>query len=405
MDTRQKRNTKTYILELLVTTPIFFALMIRAPYLLTGDLPDPLTPEGGGYAMAYSATWLVLLYTFELLFRNSTNMWQVQCQITFQLVTNILTAFYLYVLFCFPFFRLMLHHMATITTVCLALVCLLDTYTEDVSVLLILVYSAVTEQATFLALVLHRLGFRSAGTAFKVAAVTSYLFKGAVFCITWVMYARFVLPGLCDERLSANAAKWNTFWKIYVPFVNCVLLGTQVQANNVLWTLGNRMQNKKKKAAKMAVEGVEGLEGLEERNRQASFDVESPGMGSLVTSPMGAAAKAPSVSTSDIHRADTFQGFLMEEVSASLRESFRSTRGNSCHFDISVDDDDEVSLLQQEVMGTPQPMRPRSSTADGRGRIMSEYLRNQRMDSIEELPLEGSTRSNSSGQIMPAPAV
>ncbi|CAM9397194.1 unnamed protein product [Chrysoparadoxa australica] len=312
MDVRQKRNTKTYILELIITTPIFFAMTIKAPYILTVTPQESITPQGGGYAMAYSASWLVLLYTFELLYRNATNIW------------------------------LVMHHMATITTVCLALVCLLDTYTEDVTLLLILAYSAVTEQSTFLALVLHRFGFKSAGSAFKVAAITSYLFKGAVFCITWFTYAKVVLPGVCNVDLSANAPAWNTFWRIWVPLVNVTLLATQVQANNVLWKLGNRMQNKHKERVAANAAGISSAPSSPPPGESA--DVASQATAAVAadllkatSSPLPQATTRPALP----RQSSSVARFIRQEAS-SFRSGLVRSRTSSCHFDIDMDDDGVV---------------------------------------------------------------
>ncbi|CAM9818949.1 unnamed protein product, partial [Chrysoparadoxa australica] len=323
MDTRQKHNTKTYIMELIITTPIFFALTLKSPQLLRGKLTEPITPYTGGYAMAYSATWLVLLYTWELLFRTSTNIW------------------------------LIMHHMATITTVCLALVCLLDTYTEDVALLLILAYSAVTEQTTFLALVLHRFGYKSAGSAFKIAAITSYLFKGAVFCLTWVTYVNVVLPGVCDPSLSSSADGWNAFWRVWIPLVNITLLATQVQANNVLWALGTRMQVKHREQVSKGTIVHEASSKLPEEVSASSIAM-SP-MARAVRlyseqSPVTNGIQHVNIERSQSERPSTVGGFILEE--ASIFSDLVRSRVNSCHFDIDMDEgvEEEARLARREEM-------------------------------------------------------
>ena len=67
--------------------------------------------------------------------------------------------------------------------------------------------------------------------AFKAAALQSYLCKGVVFCLCWVVYKRVFYHGLvalpgADKR---SIAKWSVFFRYFVPLVNVVLAVTQVQ--------------------------------------------------------------------------------------------------------------------------------------------------------------------------------
>ncbi|CAM9932089.1 unnamed protein product [Chrysoparadoxa australica] len=210
MSSRQKRNVHTYFLEIVITTPFFFWLTIAAPHLLlVRDATDERTKHGA-LAMAYCITWVCFLYLFELVYRTSTNVW------------------------------LFLHHVATMGMTYAAIVAFLETRNNNLTLLLVMIYSALTEQATFVALLMHRFHVNGAGVAFKVASIMSYLSKGAVFIITWVLYGSHVWPGIADES-DVHAKMWNFLFRILVPVVNIVLLVTQVHGNRVLWKLGDRI--------------------------------------------------------------------------------------------------------------------------------------------------------------------
>jgi hypothetical protein len=73
---------------------------------------------------------------------------------------------------------------------------LFNVHSVNVVLLETLLFSALSEQTTFVALLMHRFKVRGASLAFKAAAVQSYVCKGVVFCLCWVVYARVFYNGL-----------------------------------------------------------------------------------------------------------------------------------------------------------------------------------------------------------------
>eukprot|EP00953_Heterococcus_sp_UTEX-ZZ885_P015534 8742-Heterococcus_DN1.PRE.2 len=212
-NTRQQRNCICYMFEMVITSPLFFVLAAEAPFLLTAQ-PQTVISVRSALSIMYSSTAIVLLYVFELLYRLDTNIW------------------------------LMVHHLATILTVALSALALVATLSVNVVLLETLLFSALSEQITFVALLMHRFKVRGASLAFKAAAVQSYVCKGVVFCLCWVVYARVFYNGLAVvPGASAPAVSdWSAFLKYFVPIVNTVLAVTQASAELLVYfNVGDRL--------------------------------------------------------------------------------------------------------------------------------------------------------------------
>lgn len=207
MELRHKRNIVTYIFQIGATTASLSIFTVVFPRFITvSRIEDPFTKED--MKMASIASGLVFyLYIFELVYKTSVN------------------------------FSLMVHHILAIGMTCLTCFFLWDTMNPAAVYLMILLYSAVTEQPVFIALLLYRFGYKCRWW-FRFAAATGLLFKGSVFGLGFLVLQRALL----DVHFTnyRNDFGWKSFMTIVFPVVNVVLLVVQVYCIHVYWALGEK---------------------------------------------------------------------------------------------------------------------------------------------------------------------
>ena len=224
-DTKRK-NTQTYVLELVITSALLLYIIFTVPRIITLERAgvEPFSPSEVKSA-GYCINIIVMLYVFELIYRNEMNGW------------------------------LALHHAVTILWGSLASVMFYETLDQvgfrgfltlkaesDAEAtdwqglapfFLTTLLSAVTEQFSFLALAMHRFRVRTGTrTMFAVASISSYLTKTTVFILTWIYYDQALLHSripIVNRR--GSSFDWVLFWKIAVPVSNTLLIVAQVRCS------------------------------------------------------------------------------------------------------------------------------------------------------------------------------
>merc|ERR1712134_90892 len=106
----------------------------------------------------------------------------------------------------------------------------------------IFVLHATTEQACFLALLLHRLldhhkHSQALMYLHLLAALTSYVMKTTICIVTWFLWIPLLYYPHYNEYL------W--FWKYVFPVLNTVMLFVQWWASSIFFTLSRRFQKMK----------------------------------------------------------------------------------------------------------------------------------------------------------------
>lgn len=212
MNIRHKRNVVTYILQIIVTTVSFCLFTFGLPRIITvSQIEGPFTKRD--LNISSIALGLVLyMYVFELVYKTSVN------------------------------FSLMVHHVLTIVLTCLICFFLWDTMTPAAGYLSILLYSAITEQPVFVALILYRFGYKCVWW-FRVAAITGLLFKGAIFSLGFVVLKRAILD--VEFTNHRNDFDWKSFMTIAFPIVNVLLFIVQIYSIRVYWTIGEKSKKMK----------------------------------------------------------------------------------------------------------------------------------------------------------------
>lgn len=207
MDVRHKRNVVTYFLELFATTISFFVFTVLFPRLITvSRISDPFTKDE--LTVATTGIGLVFyLYIFEMVYKTRIN------------------------------FSLLIHHILMVLMTCLTCFMLWDTLNPASAYTMILVYSAITEQPVFIALILYRFGYQCRWW-FRISAITGVLFKTVVFCLGFVVLKRaFLDVEFVNHR---NDFEWKKFIVIVFPIVNTCLFVVQIYSTRLYWSLGEK---------------------------------------------------------------------------------------------------------------------------------------------------------------------
>lgn len=207
MNLKNKRNTITYVMELIGTSISFIMLTFWFPRIVSvTDIVKPFT-EKETLILSSSISLVYYLYIFEVIYKASMN------------------------------FQLLAHHVLTIVMTFIVCAMLWDTRHPSAVYPIIMVYAAITEQPVFVALLLYRLKC-NCHKWFMTACVTGVVFKTFVFCMVWVVVKKSIL-----DVEYANSGVWKDFmlWTLSVSNV-CIYI-IQIYSVRIYWVLG--MKSKK----------------------------------------------------------------------------------------------------------------------------------------------------------------
>mmetsp|Transcript_31373 Transcript_31373/g.55161 ORF Transcript_31373/g.55161 Transcript_31373/m.55161 type:complete len:331 (-) Transcript_31373:165-1157(-) len=207
-----KRNCITYIIEIVSTTAV---LVLQIVYGWNNMVYGVDTNEEERKGLSYAALLMTGLYTYELAYRIRTH-WQLAVHHAIA-IGVLLVAFYNW--YDYP------EHHAPVVRMCC-----------------IFVLHATTEQACFLALLLHRLldhhkHSQALMYLHLLAALTSYVMKTTICIVTWFLWIPLLYYPHYNEYL------W--FWKYVFPVLNTVMLFVQWWASSIFFTLSRRFQKMK----------------------------------------------------------------------------------------------------------------------------------------------------------------
>lgn len=222
MQIRHQHNVVTYIVETVITTAAL--ILVLAWGSKTLFLGQALSTEEVKIT-SYSLVLIATLYTCELLYRVETNL------------------------------ALATHHVVAVGYVIIIQFTFYDSaprvgypsaleLQEYVRVALLLALHAVTEQPSFIALIMHRFSARGRAFMFQLAAVLAIVIKTAVFIFSFVLYGNYVHKR-SEIRIKNNGrvTQWHSIWTVLFPIMNLLLYVTQVYACLVLYSLGRKPPN------------------------------------------------------------------------------------------------------------------------------------------------------------------
>ena len=245
---RPRRNVVAYFLNLLVTTTSLpIVLIAGGPLLFDGEeLEDPAQRLVWGFGFGLVSS----LYLWELVFRLDISP------------------------------SLLAHHMCTIALCTLIAISLYDVekdieadfkriseafvqndpakageiralneermvfMTQTFRVAIIIVLTALTEQPSFVALLMHRSQHRHTNAAFAVAAIWSGVSKTALFVWGMQVYNSLVLSTVND----CDQIRWCEPWKVLCPALITLLFLTQLWATYILHVLSKRPRDVNRRA-------------------------------------------------------------------------------------------------------------------------------------------------------------
>lgn len=195
-DSEKRKNIIVYVLEIVVTTVSLGLCVFITPNLLgIGDLSMTTLKF-----LNLIGHLILSLYLFEIAFKDGMHK------------------------------SLLLHHFSMITLYYLAII--FFQRTEQVWILraaLFLMYGALTEQSTFVGLLLYRFESKWTAIVMKVSSISSILIKTA--CVVLASYAWVKVNQL--------------FWWIFFPIgVYLMLWPSQIYSSYILWILAKRAHSK-----------------------------------------------------------------------------------------------------------------------------------------------------------------
>ena len=246
---RPRRNVVAYFLNLLVTTTSLpIVLIAGGPLLFDGEeLDDPAQRLVWGFGFGLVSS----LYLWELVFRLDISP------------------------------SLLAHHMCTIALCTLIAISLYDVekdieadfkriseafvqndpakageiralneermvfMTQTFRVAIIIVLTALTEQPSFVALLMHRSQHRHTNAAFAVAAIWSGVSKTALFVWGMQVYNSIVLSTASEH---CDQIRWCTPWRVLCPALITLLFLTQLWATYILHVLSKRPRDVNRRA-------------------------------------------------------------------------------------------------------------------------------------------------------------
>lgn len=224
LDGNKRNNVVIYVMQLLVTTAAFAAQVYGAWELVFQW--KATTTEARFKSLDMAAQFIVILYTWELIFRKKIGL------------------------------PLLTHHITTILLLQLSTASFFDTH--DVLYLrfsVMLGFHATVEQLTFVALFFFRLKMyeKSLSFWFFFSAAQSFLFKSIVTLVATVYFSSSVIDGDFEHH-----GAWGTFWKICFPPLLLCLYVSQIYACKILYLLGRRCQivDKQDEGSGRAIDGT-----------------------------------------------------------------------------------------------------------------------------------------------------
>ena len=243
---RAQRNVVAYFMNLLVTTPACLLVLIyAAPLLFRGDAIDNHAQKMSWF-FGFFAVWM--LYIWELVYRVDINP------------------------------SLLAHHMCTIA-LCLAFsISLYDievdlhrevkrtieamlenesdkaaesnavndtrqrVYLTVFRLGLITILTALTEQASFIALLMHRATHPKTHLAFRISAIWSGFSKTALFLWGMGVYGveRDSVVNNQQRNKHCDDVRWCRTWEVLYPVLYSLLYATQIWATYILHALSKR---------------------------------------------------------------------------------------------------------------------------------------------------------------------
>lgn len=200
-DREKQKNMVVYYMELIFTTAVLVAMT-------TGSVPMVFL-EAGTYPIDflklayYSASFVATLYVYEIIYKDRIR------------------------------FSLLSHHLASIFLVMNGLTLFVERdYNYDILRSgALLSMQALTEQPTFLGLIMYRFNHRWTAGTLKFAAILSVVLKN--LCIVGAGY----------YWVKANDL---VYWIVF-PVIVLVMFLSQMYANYVVWSLGVRFERKQLK--------------------------------------------------------------------------------------------------------------------------------------------------------------
>lgn len=212
--TRIRRNVVSYYMQILITTIvlIFFCIYgVPLLFIATMDTPSQLYLSDIQYVV-YFGIWLMTLYLWELAYKTKMNI------------------------------ALVIHHVSTLICICLAAVhYALTLQWFGMLGFVLLGLTALTEQPTFVALLLYRMEkWRSAANAFFISAVWTLFFKTLLVAALIYFWAHLVVEPYFYIPGNGNLLMWViVFWPLLIP-----LYGSQIYSAVILFNLA-RVASKK----------------------------------------------------------------------------------------------------------------------------------------------------------------
>lgn len=205
MSTKDRRNAVTYFMQLIGTTAALLIMTVRLPRFITvTDLDKSFDKTD---VSLISVIVSLVYYLYEIIYKTSINL------------------------------PLMVHHLLTIVMGILICFMLWDTFNPAAAYPIVMLYSAVTEQPVFIALLLYRFKYPSYRW-FVFASIASVVSKTAVFCIVWVVVKKALLD-VEYENLN-NDFQWKRFMVYALSVANVSLFVVQVYSVRTYWILGNK---------------------------------------------------------------------------------------------------------------------------------------------------------------------
>ncbi|EKX51253.1 hypothetical protein GUITHDRAFT_103170 [Guillardia theta CCMP2712] len=218
MSSRTKKNICIYILEVVITTPAFLYCVALVPESLDmSSIGTEDTVVEQYKAAGTMGSLVVHLYIFEMLYKD---------RIDWMLLT---------------------HHLMTILVGVVLWNALY--YTLDLRIVpyfaTSLLFAAVTEQPTFIALLLYRFSeSRVVRRMLQFAAIWSCITKVYAFCLTWAVYHRGLLYPTKKIISIRGSFDWELFFKVYIPIASILLVVLQLKANYTLYLISLKHASK-----------------------------------------------------------------------------------------------------------------------------------------------------------------
>ena len=256
---RPRRNITAYFLNLLVTTTSLPVVLIAgAPLLFDGDeLEDP----SQRLVWFFGFVLVSALYSWELVYRldmNPSLMVHHVCTITFA----VLFAISLYDIeedIQSDFMRILQAYVQNDRDTADKIRALnedrVSFMTEVFRVGVILVLPALTEQPSFVALLMHRATHRHTNAAFRVAAIVSGVSKTALFIWGMERYNAIAQSPMQDQ---CGEIRWCPTWMVLYPALGTLLFLTQLWATYILHVLSKRPHDANQKTASVAIRAGSG---------------------------------------------------------------------------------------------------------------------------------------------------